>query len=387
MNTKALKFQEAAGILKAMLDDIPTAVLVLDRNIVVRMHNKAFQVLFVEPGQHTLGKYCGNAMNCSFAIAEGCDCGGTSSCSRCNLRNSFIQTLARKEINREKISKAYYLADKIVTRHFYYTTKYINFEDEEMIMVLIDDITELEEKNRILSELNEKKNSFMQIAAHDIRNPISSIFTFSDLLISSKKELPEKKQEEFLLHIKNSASFSIQLLNDLLDLSVLESGGAKLNVRLNDYTDLINHITETYHYIAASKKITVTFFSHLRIREMYFDSNRIEQVLHNLLSNAVKYSPSGSEITITLSKTKNFITTCIADQGPGIKEEDTEKIFKPFHKTAAKATGGEKSTGLGLSICKLIVQQHGGNIWVETNKSKGASFCFSIPYKTASSET
>lgn len=387
MNTQALKFEEAAGILKAMLDDIPTAVVILDRNIVVRMHNKAFKVLFVEPGQHALGKYCGNAMNCSFAISEGCDCGSTTSCSRCNLRNSFIQTLSRKEIHREKISKTYFLTDKVLTRHFYYTTKYIHFQDEDMIMVLIDDITELEEKNMILSDLNEKKNTFMQIAAHDIRNPISSIFTFSDLLINSKSELPVKKQEEFLQHIKNSASFSIQLLNDLLDLSVLESGGAKLNIRLNDYTDLINHITETYHYIAASKKISVTFFSHLQIEKMYFDANRIEQVLHNLLSNAVKYSPDGSEITITVSKNKNFIHTCISDQGPGVKNEDTENIFKPFHKSGAKTTGGEKSTGLGLSICKLIVHQHGGEIGVRNNKETGASFWFTLPYKIAKNES
>ena len=381
MNTKALKFEEAAGILKAMLDDIPTAVVILDKKIVVRMHNKAFKVLFVEPGQHALGKYCGNAMNCSFAISEGCDCGATTSCSRCNLRNSFIQTLSRKEIQKEKISKTYYLSGQTLTRHFYYTTKFIHFQDEEMIMVLIDDITELEEKNKILSDLNEKKNTFMQIAAHDIRNPISSIFTFSDLLINSKEEIPPVKKDEFLIHIKNSASFSIQLLNDLLDLSVLESGGTKLNIRLNDYTDLINHITETYHYIAASKKIRVTFFSHLQIEEMYFDANRIEQVLHNLLSNAVKYSPAGSEITITVSKNKNYIQTCVCDQGPGVKKEDMDNIFKPFHKSDVKTTGGEKSTGLGLSICKLIVQQHGGEIWVEPSKTKGASFCFTLPYR------
>lgn len=382
MKQNASRFSESVEVLKALMDDIPTAVVVLDKAMVVRMHNKAFGKIFLAPDQYAMGKYCGNAMNCSFAIREGCDCGTTSECARCNLRNAFINTLAKKEISREKISKTYYMQDSAVTRHFYYTTKHILFDDETMIMVLIDDITELEEKNRELSELNEKKNTFMRIAAHDIRNPISSIFTFSDLLINNNHELPAEKQEEFLNYIKNSASFSISLLNDLLDFSVLESGNAKLNLRKQDYIETVKHVTETYRYIAAPKKISISLFTHLRIEEMFYDATRIEQVLHNLLSNAVKYSPHKSEISVTLTRSKNFITTCISDKGPGIEPEDIEKIFKPFHKSSAKTTGGEKSTGLGLSICKLIVHQHEGEIWVESTRGRGASFYFSLPYKT-----
>jgi len=379
MKNVILKFPESVNILKALLEDIPTAVVIVDRSFIVRMHNKAFVNIFTDNNKKSTGRLCGNAINCSYAVEEGCDCGSTSKCSHCNLRNSFIQTLAKKEIIREKISKTTYQNNKETKRHFYYTTKFVLFEHEEMIMVLIDDITELEEKNRALSELNEKKNEFMRIAAHDIRNPISSIYTFSDLLISSSSELPEKKKQEFLNHIKNSARFSISLLNDLLDFSVLESGNSKLKVSKNDYIELVKHVTETYRYIAAPKNITISLFTHLKIEDIYYDADRIEQLLHNLLSNAVKFSPLNSEISVRITKSKNFLTTSVSDNGPGIEKDDLEKIFKPFHKSSAPTTGGEKSTGLGLSICKLITHQHNGEIWVESIKGHGSAFYFKLP--------
>jgi signal transduction histidine kinase len=384
MRKRALNFPESAEILKELLDDIPTAVVIVDKNVVVRMYNKAFGNIFVESGHDAVGKFCGNAMNCSFTLNENTDCGKTTQCESCNLRNSFIQTLIKKESPREKISKDYYLHDKIQTRHYYYTTKRITFDDEEMIMVIIDDITELEEKNRELFELNEKKNEFMRIAAHDIRNPISTIFTISDLLISDQKSVPAAKKQEFLKYIRSSASFSISLLNDLLDFSVLESGGSKLNIQANDYIEQLDHITETYRYIAANKKIRILLIVKIDISKFQYDSNRIEQVLHNLLSNAVKYSPERSTITISVTIEDNFIITRIDDQGQGIEANDIEKIFKPFHKGTAKTTGGEKSTGLGLSICKLIVLQHKGEIWVESVKGKGSSFYFKLPYNIQS---
>ncbi|PKP19987.1 MAG: hypothetical protein CVU05_10045 [Bacteroidetes bacterium HGW-Bacteroidetes-21] len=378
---KHIKTDESIRILKALLNDIPSAVLIIDSNNIIRMHNLAFQKIFVEDDNSAVGKPCGNAMQCDFVVKEGADCGKTTECSKCNIRNIFIQSLLKKEVTREKISKTYYFRETTLTRHFYYTTKLINFDNEEMTMVLIDDITELEEKNKKLEELNNKKNEFMRIASHDIRSPIASIFTFSDLLLTDGANIPAEKQTEFIQYIRNSSMFSINLLNDLLDFSVLESGFIKLNLSEENYISLTEDVVETYKYIAKPKRIKIVFYHTIDILEFYFDRTRIEQVLHNLLSNAVKYSPENSKVSIHVSKTPHYIITRIDDEGPGINEQEINSIFKPFNKGSNKATGGEKSTGLGLSICKLIVSQHQGEIWVESTQNKGSSFYFKLPYK------
>jgi len=371
--------EQGLDILKALIDDIPSAVFIIDKNVVIKLFNKAFANLFINDEVNALGKYCGNAMNCSYVIEEGTDCGKTTECDKCNLRNAFVKSLTHKEVIKEKISKNYFVNGQALTRHFYYTSKPIIIDYEDMLLVIIDDITELEEKNRRLEELNKSKNEFMRIAAHDIRGPVSTIIAFADLLLEPNNDLPIKKQQEFLNYIKDSSIFTNELLSELLDFSVIESGENSLNIKLNDFNDLIEHIAETFNYIAAQKKIEVYLEKNINIPLFCFDRNKIEQVVQNLLSNAVKYSNHNTKITITVNKSGNYLIVQINDEGPGISSKDIKKLFKPFQRGSAKATGGEKSTGLGLSICKLIIDQHNGNIWVDSSEGKGSSFFFKIP--------
>jgi signal transduction histidine kinase len=367
------------GLLKALFNNIPTPVIVIDQNTIVRIVNSAFQDIFDTPEIKAIGNYCGNAMNCEFPLTEGTNCGTTTHCNKCNLRNSFIRSFATDEITREKITKSYFLKGHLITKHIKYTTVPIRFENEEMLMIILDDVTELEERNLQLENLNQKKNEFLRIASHDLRNPLTVIYSFAELLIDNKLDLEEKKIREFLEIILKSSKFSLGLLNELLDYSAIESGKVGLKTSVQNFQDLLKENVEMHKLFGSKKNIAVQFGHVANIPLVEFDRNKIEQVLNNLLSNALKYSNCGTTITIGQTENNGFVVISVTDEGPGISPDDMKRLFKPFQKGSARTTAGETSTGLGLAITKNIIEAHGGDIWVESQLGKGSTFYFKIP--------
>lgn len=229
---------------------------------------------------------------------------------------------------------------------------------------------------RHLAELNTLKNKFLGMAAHDLRNPLISIRGFAELL--QEGGLDEASVHEFLEIIRKSADDSLGLINDLLDLSVIESGKFDLNLKLNDMTRLLEERALLINHAAVSKNISI----HLNlgnIPEALFDRGKIGQAIDNYLSNAVKYSPAGSAVSVMASALEEEIVVEVIDQGPGIPPEEREGMFGEFHKTSARPTGGEKSTGLGLAITRRIVEAHHGRVGVESPTGGGSRFYFTIP--------
>jgi len=229
---------------------------------------------------------------------------------------------------------------------------------------------------RELRELNELKNKFLGIAAHDLRSPLTSILGFSDILIDEEAGPLTENQKEFLEIINKTGKEMLTLINDLLDVSAIESGKLELSLKPASLKEILKDRIRIYRIVAESKEITLNE-SLSEIPEVLIDSNRIVQVIDNLISNAVKFSPSGSNIYITLGQKDNMIKVSVKDEGPGISEEDQTKLFGEFQKLSAQPTGGEKSTGLGLSIVKKIIQSHNGTIEVKSKVSQGTTFNFS----------
>ena len=241
-----------------------------------------------------------------------------------------------------------------------------------------DLIFELGEKNKILSELNETKNKFLGIAAHDLRNPLSSIRGFSDILLHDKKNLKPDEYDEFMTIISESSNHMLSLVNDLLDYSVIESGKLEVNLKIDSLVKLLERRIKLNEPTFEAKKIKIEkAFSD--VPDFMFDANRIAQVIDNLFTNAAKFSPAGSTVTVALVQAGEYAKVSVKDEGPGISESDREKLFSDFQKLSAKPTGGEKSTGLGLAIVKKMVDAHGGIIGVEDHSGPGAIFSFSLP--------
>lgn len=230
-----------------------------------------------------------------------------------------------------------------------------------------------------IKSLNEQKNIILGMVAHDIRSPLSNIEIVCNRLIEKSRDEFSAKIEKAFKAISGTTSSMMHLLNDLLDITSIESDNYKLDIKLNSLQKVVNERLDFIFYEKAEKKnIKLTYKQH-DIPETYFDIHRLTQVVDNLISNAVKYTPLGGEIIINLKEKKDKLIFRIWDNGPGLNKEDLERVFSEFQKLSAAPTGGESSTGLGLSICRKIILLHNGQIWVDSEPGSGSEFCFSLP--------
>jgi signal transduction histidine kinase len=237
---------------------------------------------------------------------------------------------------------------------------------------------ELEEKNRILNEINEQKNRLLGIAAHDLRNPLAVIYTYCDFLLENPDSL-NFGQLEIISDMFESSKFMSSLINNLLDISKIEAGKLELDLDLLDIVSVIKHNISMNRVLAEKKNIMIKFSCFITSKEVLIDRIKIEQVLNNLISNAIKFSYPDSVIEIGIKPQDTWILLSVKDNGQGIPNHEIEKMFKPFETTSVKSTAGEKSTGLGLAIAKKIVEGHQGKIWVESEVNKGTAFYVKLP--------
>lgn len=246
---------------------------------------------------------------------------------------------------------------------------------------LINIRREIERKNSELQKLNEEKNILLGIVAHDLRNPLSGIIGIIDLLESNYNSMSDKNIYELLSFLKESAKNMLEMVNQLLDISMIESGKLKLNYSLHNYQQVISDKYQYYKVLAAKKDIRIKLDIENNLPEVYFDIERINEVLYNLISNAIKFSFPATEIIIRIYLEQDFIVTSVIDQGPGIPVEEQNMLFKEFQKTSVKPTQDEISTGLGLAIVKKVVNAHQGEIGVRSQINAGSEFYFKLPLK------
>ena len=234
---------------------------------------------------------------------------------------------------------------------------------------------ELEKQNKELNILNEQKNVFLGIAAHDLRNPISNIRGFSQLL----EEEIGGEPREYAAIITNESSRMLHLLNNLLDISKIEAGNLDLNKTEADYVAMVRERIRLNELLAKNKGILLVGDFESPIQKLFFDIEKMEQVLNNLIGNAIKYSYPDSTITVKVYCDHQQIVTQVIDQGQGIPEKDINELFRPFKKAGSKPTGGESSHGLGLAIVRKIVEGHCGKVGVTSEWGKGSVFYFNLP--------
>ena len=243
------------------------------------------------------------------------------------------------------------------------------------LLYFIGELTkEQESDKKRLKNLIEQKNRFMGIAAHDLRNPLGNIQGFAELLQSNSA-----KVAEYSSVIVKESSKMLNLINELLDISKMESGKLILDKVKMDYKTYVCHNVELNTRLAEKKQISIVCefdFDHFYL---VFDSEKIDQVFNNLISNAVKYSYPESSIVIRVSVFESEVLTEIIDQGEGIPQNEIAGVFEPFEKSSVRPTGGESSHGLGLAIVKRIVEGHGGQVGVTSKVGKGSVFYFTLP--------
>jgi signal transduction histidine kinase/CheY-like chemotaxis protein len=242
---------------------------------------------------------------------------------------------------------------------------------------------ELARQNAELARLNAQKNQFLGMAAHDLRSPLAVIQSYSEFLLDEAAPSLSPEHVEFLTVIRASSQFMLQLVNDLLDVSRIESGQLQLDCQPTDLIALVERNVALNRVLAARKDIRLTFEHPPALPPVTLDAAKIEQVLNNLVGNAIKYTYPGTEVTVYLERRADEVLLAVRDRGPGIPEAEQGKLFRPFQTTSVRSTAGEKSTGLGLMIARRIVEGHRGRIWVESQVGVGTTFWVALPLDEA----
>jgi len=237
---------------------------------------------------------------------------------------------------------------------------------------------QIRKTNNELKELNELKNKFLGITSHDLRNPLYLIRSFSEILVGESIGKVNEKQMELLKKIFNSSEFMRALLENLLDISKIESGTIELDKAVQDINDITKKQMELFELLA-EKKNTKLHLEMEKIPPFAFDKNAVIQAIGNYIGNAIKFSPPDINIYVSTEIQNDKLKFSVRDEGPGISQEDQKLLFGEFQTLSAKPTGGEKSTGLGLAIVKKLIKLHGGEVGVSSELGAGSTFFFTLP--------
>jgi len=242
---------------------------------------------------------------------------------------------------------------------------------------------ELQKANAELNKLNQLKNQFLGMAAHDLRNPLGVINSIATILETELEgQQLTKDVAYFLKELQNYSQYSINIVTEFLDYARIESGNLKLNLEYTDINDVIDKCLVLANHLANKRSIEIVKKTEAEQTKVEMDSSKMEQVINNLLSNALEHSSEHSTIEIKAVRDKESLLITAKDFGEGMSEEMKQQVFKPYrHKGCKKASGRSDSVGLGMAIAKLIVDAHKGDIWCESKLGEGTEFFVSLPLK------
>jgi PAS domain S-box-containing protein len=265
-----------------------------------------------------------------------------------------------------------------------------SYHGRDAVVAIARDITErknieeqLKEYAGELKELNATKDKFFSIIAHDLKGPFNAILGFSELLAESYDDFSEDEKKNFIQNIKVSSDSTYKLLENLLDWSRLQTGKINPSPEMIDLSLLAIDNISVLKSMADSKRIKL--YSSINYNTKAFaDANMVRTILRNLMSNAIKFTRNGGEVNISSVEDSATVRVCVKDNGIGISEQRQGMLFRIDEKLSTKGTANETGTGLGLLLCKEMIERQGGHIWVESDPGKGSRFYFTLPAEPAS---
>lgn len=238
---------------------------------------------------------------------------------------------------------------------------------------------ELARRNAELERLDQLKNRFLGMAAHDLRKPTGVIVTYTEFVLDEAGPTLAAEHRRFLQTCLHAATGMKRLVDDFLDVAVIESGKLRLDLSPTTAAEIVAGAAEIVRLVAAKKKVQFTAEPADAGRRLTADAAKLQQVLMNLVGNAVEHSRPGQRVWLDSRWAARELVLAVRDQGPGLTPEDQARLFVPFAKAGTRKTSGERSVGLGLQIARLIVEAHQGRIWVESTPGAGATFLVAVP--------
>jgi len=238
-------------------------------------------------------------------------------------------------------------------------------------------VKDLSESNRQLEQINGFQKKFFAMVAHDVKNPLTAILGYSEVLgMKLKGMAAELKCAE---HIHSAARTLNVLISDLVDLAAIESGKLRVNIGALDLIQVVGEVKSRIDVVAQQRKIAFSIELPPAVPALAGDPARVGQVIQNLCTNAIQYTNEGGSVRVRVDATPEWVTVSVIDTGIGIKKEDLPRVWERFFQTQEAQAMRKAGFGLGLKISREIVQMHGGDIGIESEYGKGSRFYFTIP--------
>jgi signal transduction histidine kinase len=225
--------------------------------------------------------------------------------------------------------------------------------------------------------LDQLKDEFIGLVSHELRTPLTVINGCLSTLITERKRLSPKEVQQLLQDALLESESLSHLIENLLELSRARAQQLSLYSESIDLKTLIKEAISKIKRQAASRRFVISIPD--KLQSINADPLRVERVLYNLLDNAVKYSPPGSQIKVSVSSESERLVIGVSDHGEGLSASEQARIFGPFQRLENSRPDQARGAGLGLMVCRRLVEAHGGEVWVESQKSKGSTFFFSLP--------
>jgi PAS domain S-box-containing protein len=254
----------------------------------------------------------------------------------------------------------------------------VKIKDQTLVLGIARDVTERRRIEQAKQEIDRLKSEFISNTSHELRTPLQSIMGFTKLMLQGK--VPDSEtQNEFLGIIDKQSVRLADLINDLLDVSRMESGRFTIQKQSISIDELLKSVAKELDGIAYEKGVAIVRDIPSTIPELEADEKRIRQVVINLLGNAIKFSNENGKIAIRVEISDDNVITSVSDRGIGIPPEAIPHLFDRFYQVDGSMTRTSGGSGLGLYISAQIVEAHGGRIWAESEMGKGSTFSFTLP--------
>lgn len=346
---------------EAIIETVRDPLVVLDKKLNVKTVNKAFIDFFQVTQEETIGRHIYELNGGEWDIPE--------------LKKLLEDILPRNSyFNDYEVRHNF---DKLGPKIMLLNARRVVLEENktQLILLAIEDITEQKEQEK-------QKDEFISLVSHELKNPLTSIKAYTQILQTKLKNNEDKSLLKIFTSMETQTTKVIDLISDLLSEAKTRAKGFSYHDTEFDVNSLVEEIIENNARREDSFKIIQK--NKIR-RDIVADKTRIGQVLDNLISNAIKYSPKTKKVIVSTSSTKGSIKFSVQDFGEGISKENLKKIFEPFFRENEMQIETFPSIGLGLYISAEIVKHYSGSIWVESVEKKGSTFFFTIPSQIKSS--
>lgn len=372
------KLENVNCLFDAILTHIHAYVLVIDSDFKVLKTNY-YDLTHLSPDGKE--KRVGDLLQCRNALSAKGGCGTHAFCQECPVRGAIGNAFRQKKEFTDLQSSLNIAIDEheFVKCDVMISGVFMTLDSEERMVLTVHDITSIKQTEEALAEAKEKaenadrsKSAFLANMSHEIRTPLNAIVGFSELLAAANTE--EEKQK-YLEILHTNSELLLQLVNDILDLSKIEAGTLEFVYSDVDINLLLNDLEQLFRMkIGSNSPVQIITEPGLPSCMVHTDRNRIAQVVSNFVSNAIKFTTEGS-IRIGYQSSENGLRFYVSDTGSGISADKLEGVFDRFVRLQSDKNGN----GLGLSICKTIVNKLGGEIGAESEVGKGSTFWFTLP--------